>query len=93
MGNEFSDRRFFSLVEVATMLKMAPGTVRNRLSRGLSMPPSILVGRRRLFPVDGLNQWIADLCNRSPIDRVQSSELASTRPSGQSLGTPGSSKQ
>lgn len=42
---------FYTVEEIATLLRISPGTVRNRLSRGKAqLPPSVLVGRRRLFP-------------------------------------------
>lgn len=52
-------RRFYTLEEIARELHIAPATARNRLTLGLPMPPSIRVGRRRLFPVDEYERWIA----------------------------------
>jgi excisionase family DNA binding protein len=45
--------------EIAQILRMSIGTVRNRLSRGDAMPPSLRVGRRRLFPEQSLHRWSA----------------------------------
>jgi hypothetical protein len=37
---------------------MDVGTIRNRLSRGEPIPPSIKIGRRRLFPEAELELWL-----------------------------------
>lgn len=39
-------------------LHISPGTARNRLSRGEPMPPSVKIGRRRLFPSVELERWL-----------------------------------
>ena len=51
--------RFYTLEEIARELHIAPATARNRLTLGQPMPPSIRIGRRRLFPVDEFERWIA----------------------------------
>lgn len=51
--------RFYTLEEIARELHIAPATARNRLTLGQPMPPSIRVGRRRLFPADEYEKWIA----------------------------------
>ena len=53
MNNEY-----LSVEEVAEALRIEIGTARNRLSRGDPMPPSVKVGRRRLFPADELEKWL-----------------------------------
>lgn len=58
-------RRFYTLEEIANELHIAPATARNRLTLGLPMPPSIRVGRRRLFPVDEYERWIASQLTHS----------------------------
>lgn len=40
------------------VLRISAQTGRNRLSRGLPMPPSFRVGRRRLFLVTDVDQWL-----------------------------------
>ncbi|MGF6411545.1 DNA-binding protein [Paraburkholderia sp. MM5482-R1] len=54
-----ASRRFYTLEEIARELHIAPATARNRLTLALPMPPSIRVGRRRLFPIDEYEKWIA----------------------------------
>lgn len=49
---------YLSLEEISRRLHISPATVRNRLSRQDSMPPSIKIGRRRLFPEDQFDLWI-----------------------------------
>jgi excisionase family DNA binding protein len=54
-----------TIEEIAQILRMSIGTARNRLSRGDEMPPSLRVGRRRLFPEQSLHRW----CARAPAGR------------------------
>lgn len=51
-------KRLYTVQELADALRLRPGTIRNRLSRGEDLPRSILVGRRRLFPQDGVESWL-----------------------------------
>jgi excisionase family DNA binding protein len=45
---------FYTVDEIAELLRIRPGTVRNRISRRDGhLPPSIVIGRRRLFPLSG----------------------------------------
>lgn len=49
---------FFTVEEIADLLRIRPGTVRNRLSRNdPTLPPSTVNGRRRLFPVTLYELW------------------------------------
>ncbi len=48
----------YTVDEIAKELHMSVGTVRNRLSQGEPMPPSVKVGRRRLFPEDSFQKWM-----------------------------------
>ncbi|CAM2175305.1 Helix-turn-helix domain-containing protein [Burkholderia orbicola] len=73
-----TSRRFYTLEEIARELHIAPATARNRLTLGLPMPPSIRVGRRRLFPVDEYEKWIV-----SQLTRSDSSDAVSDGDSGQ----------
>lgn len=50
--------KFYTLEEISNELHISPGTARNRLALGKDMPPSIRVGRRRLFPVSEFEKWI-----------------------------------
>jgi len=43
---------------VARALQVSPKTIRNRLSSGLPMPPSFVVGRKRLFLPDQFAAWL-----------------------------------
>ncbi|REG58598.1 hypothetical protein B0G80_1257 [Paraburkholderia sp. BL6669N2] len=60
-----TSRRFYTLEEIARELHIAPATARNRLTLGLPMPPSIRVGRRRLFPAVEYEKWIASQLTHS----------------------------
>lgn len=49
---------FFTHEEICGVLNVAPGTGFNRRCRG-DWPPSIPVGRQRLYPVSQFQKWIA----------------------------------
>ena len=52
-------KEFYTVEEIADLLRIRPGTVRNRLScRRRDVPPSIVIGRRRLFPLGDYEVWI-----------------------------------
>jgi excisionase family DNA binding protein len=51
-------RPLYTIQELANTLRLQPGTVRNKLSRGEDLPRSVLVGRRRLFPEDAVEAWL-----------------------------------
>lgn len=55
---QFSETELLTVTELADVLHMDVGTIRNRLSRGEPMPPSVKIGRRRLFPAQDLSNWI-----------------------------------
>ena len=57
---------FYTVGEMADLLRVRPGTVRNRLWRGHpSLPPSTVLGRRRLFPLGAYEVWKRRLLERS----------------------------
>ena len=51
-------RPLYTIQELANTLRLQPGTVRNKLSRGEDLPRSVRVGRRRLFPEDEVEAWL-----------------------------------
>jgi len=51
-------RPLYTIQELAQTLRLQPGTVRNKLSRGEDLPRSVRVGRRRLFPEDAVEAWL-----------------------------------
>jgi excisionase family DNA binding protein len=51
-------RPLYTVQELADTLRLQPGTVRNKLSRGEDLPRSVRVGRRRLFPEDAVEAWL-----------------------------------
>jgi excisionase family DNA binding protein len=51
-------RPLYTIQELAHALRLQPGTVRNKLSRGDDLPRSVVVGRRRLFPEDAVEAWL-----------------------------------
>ncbi len=51
-------KEFHTVDEIAELLRIRPGTVRNRLSRrDRAFPPSIVNGRKRLFPLAEYEMW------------------------------------
>lgn len=84
--------RFYTLEEIARELHIAPATARNRLTLGQPMPPSMRIGRRRLFPVDEFERWIASqmmrpdanemlLTEEPPVPGISVARCTSTRES------------
>lgn len=55
--------KFLTLKELSVLLRISPSTARNRLYLGLSMPPSIRIGRARLFDRDEVEKWLATAKN------------------------------
>ena len=51
-------RPLYTIQELAQTLRLQPGTLRNKLSRGDDLPRSVVIGRRRLFPEDGVEAWV-----------------------------------
>lgn len=51
-------KSLYTIQELANTLRLQPGTVRNKLSRGEDLPRSVRVGRRRLFPEDAVEAWL-----------------------------------
>ena len=52
-------KEFYTVEEIAELLRIRPGTVRNPLShRRRDLPPSVVIGRRRLFPLTDYRAWI-----------------------------------
>ncbi|HEY1461666.1 MAG TPA: helix-turn-helix domain-containing protein [Casimicrobiaceae bacterium] len=58
-------RDFYTVDEIAELLRVRPGTVRNRLwRRDAALPPSTVIGRRRLFPLRDYEAWKQRLMQR-----------------------------
>lgn len=80
IAEALTDMRFYTLEEIARELHIAPATARNRLTLGQPMPPSIRIGRRRLFPADEYEKWIASQLARSDdFDETSHHPAQSTR--------------
>jgi excisionase family DNA binding protein len=57
---------FYTVDEMAELLRIREATVRTRLWREAdSLPPSTTIGRRRLFPQDAYEQWKQNLLDPS----------------------------
>jgi hypothetical protein len=51
-------KHFYTVAEMAELLRVRPGTIRNRLwAKHASLPPSIVIGHRRLFPIAAYEAW------------------------------------
>lgn len=49
---------YLTLREVSQLLRITPGTARNRLCSGAPMPASFRIGRERLFERSGVEAWL-----------------------------------
>jgi excisionase family DNA binding protein len=78
-------RPLYTIQELAHALRLQPGTVRNKLSRGEDMPRSVLVGRRRLFPEDAVEAWLQAQEARQTLP---SSETKATADTPKAVGRP-----
>jgi len=56
---ELKNRKTITISELAEILGLSDHAIRSNLWRGADMPPRIKVGRRVLFPVDGLDAWLS----------------------------------
>lgn len=56
---------YLNIEDVSKRMHISVGTARNRLSRGQPMPPSIKIGRRRLFREDIFDQWMENYLTRN----------------------------
>jgi excisionase family DNA binding protein len=67
--NELMMKDFYTVEEIAELLRVRPRTVRNWLSRRSGdLPPSIVIGRRRLFPLSAYEVWKEQrICERRGI--------------------------
>lgn len=64
MSTSVDSEKYLTYEEAAYVLCMSAQGLRNRWSKGEPMPPSIRVGRRRLFPESELHKWLAEHVNR-----------------------------
>lgn len=62
------DKDFYTVEEIASLLRVQVSAVRNRLSRcDPTLPPSTRVGGRRLFPVASYEAWKKQLMDGTPV--------------------------
>jgi excisionase family DNA binding protein len=85
-------RPLYTIQELAQTLRLQPGTVRNKLSRGEDLPRSVRVGRRRLFPEDAVEAWLQAQEAHQPIPSAGNQFAADApKPTGRPRG-PSSSR-
>jgi excisionase family DNA binding protein len=66
-----TQKDFLTVEEIAELLRVTASSVRNRLSRGdPTLPPSLRVGGRRLFPASGYERWIKNMVDPQTHDQV-----------------------
>lgn len=58
-------RKYLTIEEISSEMRISVGTARNRLACSRPMPPSLKAGRRRLFPEDEFEKWMDDLMGKS----------------------------
>ena len=72
---------FYTVEEIAALLRVQVSAVRNRLSRGdPTLPPSLRVGGRRLFPVAAYEKWINALVDSSESNGTGIPSMATPEP-------------
>lgn len=65
------EQDFYTLAEMALLLRVRPSSVRARLGRNdPTLPPSMRVGGRRLFPVALYEEWRENLL-RQEADSIE----------------------
>ncbi|MHB8390164.1 MAG: hypothetical protein ACYDBH_11350 [Acidobacteriaceae bacterium] len=78
--------KFSTLEDISKELHIRLGTARDRPALSQDRPPSIKVGRRRLFPVSEFKQWVERII--SPIqEAARKDALFSPGKHGQSRQT------
>lgn len=82
--------KFMTISDVARELHISLGTARNRISKNELMPPSIRVGRKRLFPTTEFEKWVNELTkNISGPDLPKKDKSSHGRPRISKRGTRG----
>lgn len=72
-----ASKDFYTVEEIADLLRVQVSAVRNRLSRGdRTLPPSLRVGGRRLFPVAAYEKWINALVDSSESNDTDTPSMA-----------------
>lgn len=66
---------YLSIEDISARMHISIGTARNRLSRGEPMPPSIKIGRRRLFPESLFHDWMMRFLQSNEPDFFQAKGL------------------
>jgi hypothetical protein len=56
-------KKYLTIEDISKKLHIQIGSARNRICRGDPMPPSLRVGRRRLFPEDEFQVWMDSFLN------------------------------
>ncbi len=60
---------YLTLREVSKLLRITPGTARNRLCTGAPMPASFRIGRERLFDRRVVEAWLQQAQAKNTSDR------------------------
>lgn len=82
-----ASKDFYTVDEVAALLRMQVSAVRNRLSRrDPTLPPSLLAGGRRLFPVAAYEVWKGQLLMPASVTLAAPTEQRRGRPRQASRG-------
>jgi len=79
-------RSLYTIEELANALRLQPGTVRNKLSRGEDLPRSVRVGRRRLFPEDAVEAWLQ--AQEAPVEAAPAPEDQAAAEGPKPIGRP-----
>jgi predicted DNA-binding transcriptional regulator AlpA len=60
--------QLLTVEELAELIRKTPGAVHTMRHRG-DGPPAVRIGKRVLFPVSGVEQWIAEHAESTAVTR------------------------
>lgn len=72
------ESKFLGVDELSHYLHWSPGTIRNRICRGDPMPPHIKIGRKLLFPIAELENWLRGIPHTNESEMLLNEKLPST---------------
>lgn len=89
MNDHDDKRRLLTARQIAQLLSKSEKTVLNLAGRpGADFPPSIKIGRRRLWPVAEYDEWLQRKTGRTPADDLREGQAIRIEPTVKTRGRP-----
>ena len=89
MNDHDDKRRLLTARQIAQLLGKTEKTVLNLAGRpGADFPPSIKIGRRRLWSVADYDEWLQRKTGRAPAESMQEGESIRIEPTIRPRGRP-----